>query len=168
MHLDPKDIKCFDSNTMETKEIIAFLEHLDSCDFCLEQITSDKILTPDIQAPACLKEQILSRAVQTDVQTAKAVKETSRKMQLFYYSLRTAAGVVAALFLLFTMGSIDLSSLLTKDPIQIETMVSKPPQKSRPNYLNKFSSHLGRELNKSTSAVSSGLNQITNFINGGN
>lgn len=168
MHLDPKDIKYFDSNTMETKEVIAFLEHLDSCDFCLEQITSDKTLSPGIQAPACMKEQILSRAAQTDVQTAKAVKETSRKMQLFYYSLRTAAGVVAALFLLFTMGSIDFSSLLAKDPIEIEAVVSRPPQKSRPNYLNKFSSHLGRELNKSTSAVSSGLNQITNFINGGN
>lgn len=168
MHLEPKDIKHFKNNTMDIEEMIAFLEHLDSCDFCLDQLTSDKELAGNVHAPACLKEQILSRAVQTDVQTAKAVKETSHKMQLFYYSLRTAAGVVAALFLLFTMGSIDLSSLLTKDPIQIETMVSKPPQKSRPNYLNKFSSHLGRELNKSTSAVSSGLNQITNFINGGN
>jgi hypothetical protein len=168
MHLKPQDIKHFDSNTLETKEMIAFLEHLDSCDFCLEQITSDKILAPDIQAPACLKEQILARAAQADVQTAKAVKETSHKMQLFYCSLRTAAGVVAALFLLFTMGSIDFSSLLSKEPVQIETMVSEPPQKSRPNYLNKFSSHLGRKLNKSTFAVSSGLNQITNFINGGN
>lgn len=168
MHLEPKDIKHFKNNTMETGEMIAFLEHLNTCDFCLEQLTSDKELTRRVQAPNCLKGQILSRAAQADVQTAKAVKETSHKMQLFYYSLRTAAGVVAALFLLFTMGRIDFSSLLSKDPVQIETVVPKPPQKSRPNYLNKFSSHLGRELNKSTSAVSSGLNQITNFINGGN
>lgn len=168
MHLEPKDIKHFENNTLETEEMIAFLEHLNTCDFCLEQVLSDKELTGNVHAPKCLKEQILSRAAQTDVQTAKAVRETSHKMQLFCYSLRTAAGVVAALFLLFTMGSIDFSSLLRKEPLTIEAVVPRPPQKSRPNYLNKFSSHLGRELNKSTFAVSSGLNQITNFINGGN
>ena len=42
MHLEPKDIKHFENNTLETEEMIAFLEHLNTCDFCLDQVLSDK------------------------------------------------------------------------------------------------------------------------------
>lgn len=167
MHLDSKDIKQFEKNKMKTDEAIAFLEHLDACDFCLEKLISDETLTENIHTPACLKEQILSRAAQADVQTAKAIKETSQKMQLFYYSLRTAAGVIAALVLLFTLNNVDFSSLNIRKPVAVETIVPKQLEGSRRNYLNEFSANLGRQLNKGTSALSAGLNHFTNFINGG-
>lgn len=167
MHLDSKDIKQFKRNTMKTDEAIAFLEHLDTCDFCLEQLLSDEELTEDIPTPVCLKEQILSRAAQADVQTVKAVRETSQKMQLFYCGLRTAAGVIAALVLLFTLDNVDFSSFYARKPVAMEAVVPNRQENSHRNYLNEFSTNLGRQLNKGTSALSAGLNHITNIINGG-
>lgn len=55
------------------------------------------------QAPAYLKGQILERKAMADVQAAAAMHRTSKKMQLFYYSLKTAAAVAAALFILFAV-----------------------------------------------------------------
>ena len=78
--------------------MIAFLEHLDQCDFCLDQMIEEEIRNTDQPAPDYLAEQILNRAAAPDVQAAKAVRTTSRKMQLFYYGLRTATGMIAALF----------------------------------------------------------------------
>ena len=36
MHLDEKKLKKFQNNEMDTNDMLAFLEHLDTCDFCLE------------------------------------------------------------------------------------------------------------------------------------
>ena len=96
MHVREKSLnKITDSNTVSTEEMIAFLEHLDQCDFCLDQMIEEEIRNTDQPAPDYLAEQILNRAAAPDVQAAKAVRTTSRKMQLFYYGLRTATGMIA-------------------------------------------------------------------------
>ena len=111
MHVREKSLnKITDSNTVSTEEMIAFLEHLDQCDFCLDQMIEEEIRNTDQPAPDYLAEQILNRATAPDVQAAKAVRTTSRKMQLFYYGLRTATGMIAALFLLFVIQQADLST----------------------------------------------------------
>mgnify|MGYP000526682474 CR=1 FL=1 len=111
MHVREKSLnKITDSNTVSTEEMIAFLEHLDQCDFCLDQMIEEEIRNTDQPAPDYLAEQILNRAAAPDVQAAKAVRTTSRKMQLFYYGLRTATGMIAALFLLFVIQQADLST----------------------------------------------------------
>ena len=104
MHVREKSLnKITDSDTVSTEEMIAYLEHLDQCDFCLDQMIEEEIRNTDQPAPDYLAEQILNRAAAPDVQAAKAVRTTSRKMQLFYYGLRTATGMIAALFLLFVI-----------------------------------------------------------------
>lgn len=62
-------------------------------------------LPPEVsrKAPVYLKAQILERASRPDLQAAVAVRRTSKNMQLFYYSLKTAAAVLAALLLLFAL-----------------------------------------------------------------
>ena len=42
MHVREKSLnKITDSDTVSTEEMIAFLEHLDQCDFCLDQMIED-------------------------------------------------------------------------------------------------------------------------------
>ena len=44
MHVREKSLnKITDSDTVSTEEIIAFLEHLDQCDFCLDQMIEEEI-----------------------------------------------------------------------------------------------------------------------------
>lgn len=165
MHLRNTDIKQFQDNTMNTEEMIRFLEHLDECDFCMERFLDDPS-DADISAPSYLKEQILTRAAQPDVQASKAVKQTSRKLQLFYYSLRTAAGVAAALFLLFSLGNTDLSALfpMNREPVVSAAQTAGTVPK---DYLDSFSRKISSGLDKNTEHISSYLDQISNFFTNG-
>lgn len=78
----------------------AELKHLASCDFCMEQfadhIEEQELLT----APANLKEAILSRSQKADVQLVAKANEASRRLQLFYYSLKVGFATAFALALL--------------------------------------------------------------------
>ena len=58
MHVREKSLnKITDSNTVSTEEMIAFLEHLDQCDFCLDQMIEEEIRNTDQPAPDYLAEQ---------------------------------------------------------------------------------------------------------------
>lgn len=61
MHIDNRDWQSFQENTMNTQDMIAFLEHLDKCDFCLEQMLQQEN-NMDSPTPGYLKEQIMTRA----------------------------------------------------------------------------------------------------------
>ena len=52
------------------------------------------------EPPGYLKEEILSRAHQIDVQASVKLKETSRQVQLMLYSLKVGFAVAASIFLL--------------------------------------------------------------------
>lgn len=54
-----------------------------------------------IKAPAHMKQEILERSRRMDYQLAVTTRKASKQMQLFFYSLKVGAAVVAALFLLF-------------------------------------------------------------------
>ena len=41
MHISEKEKQNFRDGNMTTEDTIAFLEHLDSCDFCLEQLVQE-------------------------------------------------------------------------------------------------------------------------------
>ena len=44
MHIQETSLKKFtDSDAVTTEEMIDFLEHLDQCDFCLEQMIEEEI-----------------------------------------------------------------------------------------------------------------------------
>ena len=62
-------------------------------------------------APSYLMEQILDKADSGEVQLARAANKASRKIRLLHYSLQTAAGVMVALLLLFSIPNLDFTSL---------------------------------------------------------
>ena len=110
MHIDKNDLIEFDNGTMSTQQIIELLSHLDHCDSCLDQMIEQESRSP-VTAPSYLTEQIMNKAASSEVQFARAANKASRKVQFLRYSLQTAAGVAAALLLLFSIPSVDFSEL---------------------------------------------------------
>lgn len=58
------------------------------------------------EPPGYLKEEILHRTHQMDVQAALHLKETSQKMQLVLYSLKVGLAVMASIFLLMVTANV--------------------------------------------------------------
>ena len=110
MHIDKNDLIEFDNGTMNEQELIEFLSHLNHCDSCLDQMIEQENHSP-VTAPSYLAEQIMDKAISSEVQFARAANKVSRKVQFLRYGLQTAAGVAAALLLLFSIPDIDFSEL---------------------------------------------------------
>lgn len=167
MHISQDEINRFQDDSMSTEEMIAFLEHMDQCDYCLEQILNFE-KTSDTQAPAYMKEQILNRAATPAVQAGKTVSTASYRMQLFYYGLKTAAGVLMALILLFSLSEVDFVNGTPDFTIQTEQPQKTPLSEKRPGHLYDFSQDINHGLAEGSQAITNYLNEFSNkIINGG-
>lgn len=169
MHIQETSLKKFtDSDAVTTEEMIDFLEHLDQCDFCLEQMIEEEIQNTCQPTPDYLAEQILNRAAAPDVQAAKAVRTTSRKMQLFYYGLRTATGVIAALFLLFVIQQADFSTFSRVSMPEFDKSAVYTEDSAHPETLSRFSQNISTGLSHSSDKLSDYMRNFSNkILNGG-
>lgn len=171
MHIEEDSIKDFSSHdSMSTEEMIAFLEHLDQCDFCLSRMLEEESLNSEISAPDYLTEQILQRAAAPDVQASRAIRSTSHKIQLFYYGLRTAAGVIAALFLLFTVQQVDFTSLPVFSQSQTQEYTIKAEQRhsSKTKSFRDFTENISWGFSRGSDAVMDYIGSFSNkLLNGG-
>ena len=43
MHIPQDELQKFQSGTMDTEEMIHFLEHMEQCDFCLDQLLQEDV-----------------------------------------------------------------------------------------------------------------------------
>ena len=110
-HISEIDLLAFHQNTMDQKEVEKFLEHICSCNFCSDQLAA--IMAGEmITAPRDLKDNILKATKRPEVQLAIKAKETSKRMQLFLYSLKVGTATIGALILLvFTMNFSNFSGV---------------------------------------------------------
>ncbi|MBS5196109.1 MAG: hypothetical protein KHY93_02970 [Clostridiales bacterium] len=161
MHITEQEKENFQNGSMTTDETIMLLEHLSNCDFCLNELISNEEQRPTASAPAYLQEQILKKAASPEIQAQKAVKHTSYRMQMFYCGLRAATGVIVALFLLFTLGSVDFTSLNPPQNIHTEAREA-PPSGRRGSILSDFSRKIHKGLTDGTEQVTDYLNDIFN------
>ena len=104
MHINNNDLEKFQNDVMNTDEMISFLEHLDQCDYCLEQLIEHSEQDTQTVAPAYMKETIMKRATAPDTRARKAAVDTTHKMRIFYEGLRTVVGVALALVMLLSLG----------------------------------------------------------------
>lgn len=88
MHIPQEELQKFQDGTMNTDEMIHFLEHIDQCDFCLEQLLQDEETSSE-HAPAYLQDKILKKAASPEVQTSRKIHETAYWMKLLCTGLRT-------------------------------------------------------------------------------
>ena len=162
MHIDKKDLIEFDNGNMNTQEVIEFLSHLDHCDFCLDQMMEQEDSSTDT-APSYLMEQILTKADSGEVQLARAANKASRKMQL-HYSLQTAAGVIVALLLLFSIPNLDFTSLHQDTSSQI----NKTLPEHEDSRLYQFTRELGQNIGDGTSSFIKYISDFSSkLMNGG-
>lgn len=99
VHINEKDLHAFKNDMMSPEERIAFLEHIGSCIYCSE-IFADFMSTDLVEAPKDMKANILNEVSHEKLIKYK-IKETSRRMQLFIYSLKVGTAACLALLMLF-------------------------------------------------------------------
>ena len=106
-HSNDNEFYTFKHNLMTQKDKEEFLEHISSCDYCSDQFAA--IMSEElIPAPKDMKANILNAVKRPEVQLAIKAKETSKRIQLFVYSLKV--GTATALALLLLMLSVNLSN----------------------------------------------------------
>ena len=163
MHIDKNDLIEFDNGTMNEQELIEFLSHLDHCDSCLDQMIEQENHSP-VTAPSYLAEQIMDKAISSEVQFARAANKVSRKVQFLRYGLQTAAGVAAALLLLFSIPDIDFSELRSNcSSVQSERRVQE-----HSSQLYDFSRGINQSICDGTSSLVQYISDFSSKImNGG-
>ena len=163
MHIDKNDLIEFDNGTMNEQELIEFLSHLNHCDSCLDQMIEQENHSP-VTAPSYLAEQIMDKAISSEVQFARAANKVSRKVQFLRYGLQTAAGVAAALLLLFSIPDIDFSELRSNySSVQSERTV--PEHNSQ---LYDFSRGINQSICDGTSSLVQYISDFSSkLMNGG-
>ncbi len=163
MHIDKNDLIEFDNGTMNEQELIEFLSHLDHCDSCLDQMIEQENHSP-VTAPSYLAEQIMDKAISSEVQFARAANKVSRKVQFLRYGLQTAAGVAAALLLLFSIPDIDFSELRSNySSVQSERTVQE-----HSSQLYDFSRDINQSICDGTSSLVQYISDFSSKImNGG-
>lgn len=163
MHIPENELEKFQNGTMNTDEMIHFLEHMDQCDFCLEQMIQDE-KTASEQAPSYLQEEILKKASSPEVKVSRKIHETTYGMKLFCAGLRTAVGMGVALAMLFSVSQADFTTLQTS---------RNAPSKISSSFdfgsdLNHFSDQISSRLSSHSQKISDNLEKFTNkIINGG-
>lgn len=93
-------------DTIRPEEFMEILEHTCDCTWCAERMAEtlgqeenkDADLVP--VPPSYLAEEILERAKQLDIKAAAAVKKTSKKLQLFLYSMKVGVAVAFSMLIL--------------------------------------------------------------------
>lgn len=78
----------------------AALSHLFACRFCQDELAGYVEEHELIKAPCDLKGSILKRAEKLDVRLIAGTNHASKKLQLFYFSLKVGTAVLCSLTLL--------------------------------------------------------------------
>ena len=164
MHIDKNDLIEFDNGTTSTQQIIELLSHLDHCDSCLDQMIEQESRSP-VTAPSYLTEHIMNKAASSEVQFARAANKASRKVQFLRYSLQTAAGVAAALLLLFSIPSVDFSELRSN---HYTTQSERTETERSGSQLYDFSRGVNQSICDGTSSLAQYIGDFSSKImNGG-
>ena len=130
-HISKTDFEAFQCDSMKHDQKVIFLEHVSSCDYCADQFAT-MMSEVMLEAPKDLKANIIKATKRPEVQLVKTARETSKRMQLFIYSLKVGtATALALLLLMFTMNSMDYMNTRGRpEPTTEEITLSqegKPP-----------------------------------------
>ena len=156
MHIPQDELQKFQDGTMNTDEMIHFLEHMEQCDFCLDELLQNEDAASEY-APSYLQDEILKKAASPEVQASRKIHETAYWMKLLCAGLRTAVGMGVALIMLF---SVFHTSPETKAKISSSLDIGSG--------LNQLSMQVGSQLSEHSQKISNNLNDLTNkIINGG-
>jgi len=113
-HSSQDDLFKFQHDLMNPQDKIKFLEHISTCDFCSEQFTNSMI-DETLAAPPDMKNNILKAVKRPEMQIVKKVIESSKRMQLLWYSLKVGTATIGALAVLLLAMNFSSNLTTTKD-----------------------------------------------------
>lgn len=131
--------------------------HLSSCQFCREQIALQAEHQELLAAPARMKSEILSNLNRPEVQIIAKSNRISKKLELFYFSLRVGTAVLCSLVLLSFApalpGAAKCSVKLRREDIKQEEAghFQRPetlPQKNAGGAVWEASSYVTEQINR--------------------
>lgn len=76
------------------------ISHISSCRFCREELTGHVEQYEMLTAPKNLKASILEQSKHLDVQLIAGTNQISKRLQLFYFSLKVSAAILCMLSML--------------------------------------------------------------------
>ena len=81
MHIPQDELQKFQDGTMNTDEMIHFLEHMEQCDFCLDELLQNEDAASEY-APSYLQDEILKKA--TYIQTEQVILHRKQKLRFLH------------------------------------------------------------------------------------
>ena len=101
-HVNEKLLEQWAAGELSPAEEQSFLAHAGVCDYCAELL--GEFLEQDlVEPPAYLKDEILEKSRSIEIRTARTIRQTSRQMRLFFYSLKVGLALAVSLFVLFVI-----------------------------------------------------------------
>ena len=70
MHINSNDLNNFQNEEMNTDEIIAFLEHMNHCDYCLNQLADEYTDQMDFVSPQLPQSTAKSSETRREIRTS--------------------------------------------------------------------------------------------------
>lgn len=114
VHLTDADFERWDQGVLTPAQTERFLAHTAECAFCGDAWMAHMSRTPEAlsEPPAYLMDEILQRVRQPDVVIAQKAHTTSKRMQLFLYSLKVSMALAASIYMIFTMDTATLELIM--------------------------------------------------------
>ncbi|MFQ9664347.1 MAG: hypothetical protein ACLRXA_20720 [Clostridium sp.] len=121
--------------------------HLAACPFCCEQF-ADYIENQElITAPAHLKSSIMERSRDLDVLIVAGSNHLSKRLQLFYFSLKVGAAVLCALTMLTILPGVSREISARQDAAARQSKFRSEQQWDYYETVNYLTEQLGRLSN---------------------
>lgn len=146
-HITKEEWMRFSEGKMAEQEEEALYSHIGCCTYCAEQFANIVELDFFAEPPKYLYEEILERSKRADVQAAVTLKKTSKKMKLFFYSLKVGFAVAVSIFLL------TITTAVQQNAIEVPKETPKREESS-----------IMRKLNDGSSKITKHLQNVTNQI----
>lgn len=156
-HISKEEFCDWLAGEMPTEKETEFLGHIGSCTFCAGQF-ADWMELPQ-EPPTYLKEEILLRTQQMDVQVSVHVKEKSRQMQLFMYSLKVGLAVMTSIFLLMLTTNVQ-----NLQPERGQSWKTEQMQQRQEREVKEKEPDITGILNQKSGEISSFLYDISNGL----
>lgn len=105
----------------------------------------------EYQMPAYLKEQIIERTKQPDIQPVSAKRKHSKRMELFLYSCKVSAAVAASLVIIITVSA--TQSTISTVPDRNFSVIEHLQEFSEPN-------RISQKINKGSQSITDWLQDL--------
>lgn len=125
-HISNSQLEALISGKIADEDFIMLLEHAGQCTFCAERLgEAVEAGMMSIMPPAYLKDQIREQAEHIDVAVGKKARQTSKHIQLLFYSFRVAVTVLLAVVMLCMTSAFPMTDMTKVEAARLKRYQEK-------------------------------------------